>query len=397
MPCVLLTNNGLLPANQRASDVASLAVENIIPIQQQRINAAFHVQGIQCAVYRLLQNGRKCSCQAKKQKLNTRLNSEGNASPETINELLVGTDFGVTQYTPKKSVLTLDYSEDDNVIPSASNLAQLWNKAEAGEVNMVGDNTVSRDTVVDDEYNGFDPSMLTLGDYSCPVCFGSGYVGGYSLYNGSRIVIPCDDMNLHGGILNVENYPFSASAEYIEFSVVLPKGAIQIDSFRLLNNYDIVPCKILVDNQPINNSVLLSLCDGKLHRVSAKFNKITDFTHFEIQINQSVKSSYIEFPKLSKGSDLHLLDSTDSFQLLLSPDIPIIDRRDIITDTLYNKAYYVMDTSWLNTRQKQSLGWEINVRVIQPQESFYNLPRRYRAKRKDATVLPVIGNIGNRP
>ena len=262
---------------------------------------------------------------------------------------------------------------------------------------MVGDNTVSRDTVVDDEYNGFDPSMLTLGDYSCPVCFGSGYVGGYSLYNGSRIVIPCDDMNLHGGILNVENYPFSASAEYIEFSVVLPKGAIQIDSFRLLNNYDIVPCKILVDNQPINNSVLLSLCDGKLHRVSAKFNKITDFTHFEIQINQSVKSSYIEFPKLSKGSDLHLLDSTDSFQLLLSPDIPIIDRRDIITDTLYNKAYYVMDTSWLNTRQKQSLGWEINVRVIQPQESFYNLPRRYRAKRKDATVLPVIGNIGNRP
>ena len=45
MPVLNLSNNQLLPPNQRAADVAAKAVEGIAKIQQQKINAAFHVQG----------------------------------------------------------------------------------------------------------------------------------------------------------------------------------------------------------------------------------------------------------------------------------------------------------------------------------------------------------------
>ena len=104
MPVLKLTNNQLLPANQRASDVAAFAVEGIADVQQQRINAAFHVQGVQALIYHRLNNGRKCSCQSHMHKLGARLNKDGTANPGLINELLTGVQFGTVQYTPSKNV-----------------------------------------------------------------------------------------------------------------------------------------------------------------------------------------------------------------------------------------------------------------------------------------------------
>lgn len=63
MPVLHLSNNDLIPSNQRNSDVAAFAVEGIAAIQQQKTNAAFHVQGVQCILYRRLNTGMRCSCQ----------------------------------------------------------------------------------------------------------------------------------------------------------------------------------------------------------------------------------------------------------------------------------------------------------------------------------------------
>ena len=54
-----LTNNQLLPANQRAADVAANAVEGIMPVLQQRTNAAFRVQGMTAIIYKRLFTGIK--------------------------------------------------------------------------------------------------------------------------------------------------------------------------------------------------------------------------------------------------------------------------------------------------------------------------------------------------
>ena len=98
MPVLNLSNNQLLPPNQRAADVAAKAVEGIAKVQQQKINAAFHVQGIQCILYHHLSSGKKCSCQSSSHKLNARLGKDGKASFGLINQLLTGGQFGVSDY-----------------------------------------------------------------------------------------------------------------------------------------------------------------------------------------------------------------------------------------------------------------------------------------------------------
>lgn len=406
MPVLNLSNNQLLPPNQRASDVAAKAVEGIVKIQQQKMNAAFHVQGIQCVLYHELHNGKKCSCQSSSHKLNARLGKDGKANFGLINHLLTGGDFGVSDYDGAPLQAQIEAERNDGEVlaysgedPMSSELPTIWNSARDNGFNpeSIGDDGVHRLDSLDDDYNGFDYDYTTFGDHACPVCFGQGYVGGYSIYNGYRYVVPCEDMNIGGtGTLNVETAPYSATSQQISFELILPKGIVAVDACRLLNSWDVVPAQATIDGLPLSTPVLRAKCDGKKHLIAYHFKQPVTFTHFEFQANLSKKSAYLEFPKLSKNQRMDIIDRTDEFQLLLSPDIPTIDQGDIVCDCMWGKAFYVQNTSWLNTRERQMLGWECNVRVVQPQEAFNHLPRRYRTKSKNATVNPVIGNIGRR-
>lgn len=407
MPVLNLSNNQLLPPNQRAADVAAKAVEGIVPIQQQKMAAAFRVQGVQCIIYHQLHNGRKCSCQASGYKLNARLGKDGKAPSTLINQLLTGGDFGISNYdgSPLQAQKTAEKIDGDVLAysgpdPMSSELPTIWNSARDNEFDKeaVGDDGIHRNETLEPEYNGFDYDALSFGDFSCPVCYGSGYVGGYAIYNGHRLVVPCEDMNIGGtGVLNVEDSPYSATASQISFEVVLPKGVVAIDACRLLNNWDVVNAEgAMIDGLPLSDLVIKAKCDGRKHIIAYRFKEPTTFTHFEFQANLSKKSAYLEFPKLSKSSRMDLIDRIDDFQLLLSPEIPMIRMQDIICDCMLGKAYYVQNATIWNTRERQLLGWECNVRVIQPQESFWHLPRRYRTRTQTQTVNPVIGNIGRR-
>lgn len=397
MPAVSLSNNQLLPANQRASDVAAQAVEGIVPIQQQRVDAAFRVQGFQAIIYHYLSNGRKCSCQAHGHKLNARLGQDGNADSGLINQLITGQTFGTQDYT-----LTSQQFEShimySGIDPSSSQLPELWNKVEADpEDTQLGDNGITGPSL-EPMFNGFDQTSLLFGDTACPVCFGTGFIGGYSIYNGIRNVVPVEEMELGlDGVLNVEEYPYSANSTYFEFNLKLPKDIVTLDCFRLKYKFETLNPQLFIDGQPLTQNLLRFKCDGHNHLISGKFNESIKFTHFEFQANLSSKSAFVEFPRLTKGSRIDVLDSTEDFQLLLSPDVPHIQRRDLIADSVHKKIFYVQNTSLLNTRERQMLGWELNVRVIQPQEVLSNLPLRKPMRTRGQTVNPVIGNIGNRP
>ena len=408
MPVISYSNNQLLPANQRASDVAAQAVEGIADVQQQRINAAFHVQGIQCAVYHRMTSGLRCSCRAGRHLLSARLglDASGKASSAMINSMLTGGNFSVDSYggaqdaaeneSERYGSAIANYSGDD---PSSSDLPLMWNVSRddgrTGEI--LGDDGINNTNNLDNAYNGFDFDSLAFGDSACPVCYGTGFVGGYVLYNGNRCVIPCDSMDITAeGELHYDDSPFSATSMQFSFPLILPQGFVSLDVMHIMNGWDAVPCRLFIDGIPASRLVLKAKSDGRTHIISGKFSQPTKFTHFEFQENLSTKSAYIEFPKVANSSRLDIIETLENFQVMLSPDIPIIDQRDIICDSLYGKALYVLNSTWLNTRQRQMLGWESDVRVIQPQESFYNLPRR-KPIHGQQVVNPVIGNLGNRP
>lgn len=389
MTVVYHSNNQLLPANQRNADVAEQAIKGIAPIMQQRNMAAFRVQGIEACLYNHLTAGRICSCQGKHKKINSRLNKDGKADEGFINQILTGTSFGTSQFGIDDNDLeayvpeTADYPKNDFQVKSPQQTNPI----------ALEEETVSLDDIVGD----FDAVALGITDSACPLCYGTGFIGGFSLYNGYRKVIPCEDFTLPADAeLFIQKTPFSAKAKFTSVKVFLPKHAVAIDAFRLLNKMQVIQCMMFIDGKYADYKTVLSFCDGKEHLITMMSNNEFEFTHLEIQLNLSKESVFMEVPRMTKASALTVIDSTDPFQILLSPNIPHADKLDIITESMWGKALMIQDVSWHNTKERQMLGWECNARVIQQQEIFNFLPRRQRVPYKQQTTNAAIGNMFTR-
>ena len=163
----------------------------------------------------------------------------------------------------------------------------------------------------------------------------------------------------------------------------MPKGARICDAVRVWNGTKQIP-KFAITINPDGNdpqviskaSDILLHCTGRAVVIELRFPDSCEFTHLEIQCGQSTLNANFELPKLSKNSDISLRETTDPFQVLLSPRIPLVRTLDIIVESTYGRALQVKSVSGLNDRRYSTLGWEVDVRPCQPQEMFSLLPRR---------------------
>lgn len=405
MPYVSRSNNKILPANARQADVAEKAVQEIIPVQQRRYYSAFRVQGIQCIAYNRLTSGRKCSCQASRKQLNGLLDENGKADQGTINQLLTGQmSFEVTPYQANLGrVIPEAAGPNGQTSPYAPvNKNQgVFDIVSTGEEfpfaditdNGFGDNGPVDNITIDDLVGDFDPTTLGFSDVACPICFGSGFVSGFAPFHSNRIVLAVADLALIDGEIDMLEKPWVArGAKGFNQKVILPAGAQAVDAFKVWNGLTIVPATFSIDGQVIKSDAqLLTFCDGKPHLVTAAFTQ--DFTHFEMQFGMSNESLYFEFPRRPSSADTSLLEQMEPFQIILSPNIPYLDSMDIIVESQLGKVLVVQNVNPWNSRQRNILGWECQVRVIQPQEIFRILPAKGRVMTKDATTRMVRDNV----
>lgn len=407
MPVINGSNNRILPANARAADVAAKAIDEILPTQQRRYLSAFRVQGYEVASYHRLHQGKKCSCNSSGKQLNSRLGLDGKADQGTINELLSGVkEFTVSPYGGDDQRRI--HNNEGQLSPFAPvNTNQgLFDIASIGdndspfarEVDTLdfGDNGPVNPQTLDEMVGDYDPLVGGYLESACPVCFGSGFVGGYTLNRGYRNVLTVTDVQIFQGALDVSQTPFAATCSYFEFAVILPNGATICDAFGLWNGIKRVPVSIMIDGDQVSNPAQsLKYCDGKAHLVTVKpFRQGTqlEFTHFEIQYGLSTESSYFEFPKMSSSSDTSVLDQLNPFGIVVSPDIPLLQSQDVIKDCTTGKTFMVKNVNDWNTKRRQVLGWECDVRVCQPQEIQNLLPKRNPQFTKNTQAGMVLDN-----
>src|SRR6476661_5377941 len=99
MPFAHRSNNRVLPANNRAVEVAKQAIRDITPVQQRRHANAFEIDGHESVVYHKLATGLPCSCMAHRLALATVLDEEGKMPQGTMNQLLTGgMEFVINRY-----------------------------------------------------------------------------------------------------------------------------------------------------------------------------------------------------------------------------------------------------------------------------------------------------------
>jgi hypothetical protein len=397
MPVLDSTNSQVPSANARAADVAEKAINEIMPEMQQRSMSAFRPQGVQCIHYNRLNVGRKCNCQSTQKQINGLLGKDGKADIGTINSLITGnTDFGVTPYNfnlPKNPTETspfaplnkfqgvFDILSADTEIPMADLLG--------GRPSGVGDNGAVEAVTIDEMVADFDAGSMGFTDVACPICFGAGYVGGFTPFHGHRQVLTVMDLQIDAtGKLDLLKSPFVAEASSFNVIVKLPRGAIGVDIFRVLNGPEPTGAIISIDGNTITSiNQVLNYCDGRQHLINA--TNLKKFTHLEMQFALSTESVYFEFPRRPSSANTALLEQTEPFQIILSPNVPIMDSQDIIVEQMLGKVLVVQNVNPWNSRERNILGWEAMVRVIQPMELYRLLPGRGRTRLKDqVTNLP---------
>lgn len=396
MPFKTSSNNRVLPSNARASDVVSRAIQEIVPVQQSRNYSAHRVQGYKGLLYNRLYQGPKCSCQSSEQKINSRLNLEGKADAGFINELLTGQmEFTVTPYGRNlpSDVVSPFAPQNKN-----QGVFDIISKDGAGvpsrvETQGFGDNGALEEFDINDLAGAFDASSVGMTDVYCAVCFGTGFVGGYSVFHGHRSVIPVDQVDLGSTSLNLIDRPWSAESKDFSFQVLLPRGAVALDICRVMNNKDLVVANFTIDSQAVNEITILKFCDGRPHLIEVNFSEPRKWTHVELQFALASDHAYFELPKTNKGSDISLLEQTEPFQISMASNVPNLQPEDLIVESSMGRVLMVQNSNGWNTRRRDLLGWECNVRPVQPQELYNILPRRGRIRTKDQTALGAHDNM----
>ena len=437
MPFVNRTNNRVLPANARAADVAQGMITALTPVERTRYAAAFAVGGYPGILYSALTCGTQCYCKASGQAINSRLGKDGTAPIGTLNEMLTsGLEFGVRPYGQTQAPQpTYNPNDTASVYPPPSplvpsNTAGTWvidqTGVEGSYLNtrtdlpsVYEDDGLNTDmsgppapnaarpfdhftkdpsqnpgaTVVDSGVgpNGVIPvyefedlpingdmGMGGLTDVNCPICMGTGFVNGFNVLNGLRLMLTFQDPSFTSdGSLIFEGPVPEVECTTASWTVVLPNHVVGVDAFRVWDRFKVIGAGLQVDGNAINYPTdLIPYCTGGPHTITVNFGSTTTFSHVELQVNQASEFVHFALPKLSKGNIRSLLENTSDFSVTVSPMVPMIRPGDVIAESGYNKVLQVTSVTGWNTRAAAILGWSCEVHPVQPQDLLNLLPRR---------------------
>ena len=411
------SNNKILPSNSRAVDVAKQAIRDLVPIQQRKYHNAFEVQGFEAIVYNRLKHGVSCSCQAHSKVLATHLNEDGKMQVGKMNELLTGMEFGVETYgarTPNRQDIVeekvkagkkgarlpsraeqffggLDDEQDLTQEFIIGGLTDPFTQVTGQETGSNGTNTGVDLDALSEEFE----SALLDSTSRCNVCYGIGFVGGFAPQLGWRAILSTRwaDLGAVVGTIEVNSVPHSFFATSVSWELTIPKGFKTLDAFKVWNNFESVSNgQVTIDGIPYSQELLRAFADGRQHTITIEFEELTDFTHIEIQINLSDKTSLIEFPRLTNSSNQAFNDMTGEVTLNASPLVPVLNPGDVIAESTFGKKFVVGDTNYWNDRARNVLGWDVQARVLQPEEMLFELPRRRALKQRTTNLVRDNGS-----
>ena len=226
---------------------------------------------------------------------------------------------------------------------------------------------------------GFD--SLSLTDVGCPVCMGTGFVGGYAPITGRRVVLTAQSNGYSGPFdtTTEETIPTTGLSGGVEWKVIFPRFVTGVDAIRIWNKTSPLYGQFYIDGDAITKPSMFAdpkYCTGTEHTVRFVPTSSADrFTHLELQWSIA-ESHYCDFPKISKSASSSFVDSTGDINVGFGPSLPLIRPFDVFTDSIVGKCWRVDNVTPHHTRSKFILSWDVSAVVAQPQEFINMLPVR---------------------
>lgn len=210
---------------------------------------------------------------------------------------------------------------------------------------------------------------------TCPVCMGSGIIGGYSIFGATRLVL--SSANSIGG----DNIGAEAKDNLPVYSLN-PGETVLWDNLDLPNYFSMgwaiardmrkrvgVAIEYSLDNvswKPIgslegDNAVDLS---QMVLRVTNDSDEVLDFSHVELVVfHNSVMGQVTNF---NQSAGLADAIKGEGLTITLPPEVGLVDRNAFIADDKYRLMWRVVTVTPVMTAKRQVINCEVQTELMQP-------------------------------
>ena len=392
----------LQPQNSGVVSTVRSTLDAYIPVAQERYNNALSIDGRPVLYYQRKHHGIKCTCL-----------SDGSAQPQIPSsptgksmEALTPQDYGSDDYVQSLLHSATVRIDRYGARPVPFEQEDTPNPTRGAQIPLVQSrSTINKSTDLDDPFaeeiypqdpdtlffNGELPGANVGNTQGCAVCLGTGWVGGYNLLNGIRLVYDAQFQGWSGIVGNAATKPntFSPSSSAVEIQVLLPKLTKSLDAMRLFSNKEqIVDVKFSLKlpsgayvSLESNPHSIINYCNGTFHTLRVEFGSSkpttqVTITHLEMQFAVESEPLYVEWNRVTETENLAVLDSFDPISAVATPLIPVVRLYDVVVEPSYNRVWKVTTAMDFWDRERNPNGWEIQLKLCQKYEITNLLPRR---------------------
>lgn len=248
-----------------------------------------------------------------------------------------------------------------------------------GESKVAGDSYSELDseqedfTIIDEEDPPRENKLFSTLN-TCNICYRTGLVPGYELYGYDRKVLTTYDIDRSTGyLMDTGTAPHTlkkqAALGFVDFVLEVPKYFKQV-SVAVRNNQHLIK-----EPQLTSNNTQLQLADLENNAGRSMIIRCTEeqFTHIVFEFDLGTEKVRANLSQSSKVSDWTMFDSLGNIQIILPMTITDVATSDIIYVPSKNTTFKVSDFNYLQTAGKKNLDWQVNVRVVQPQEALKSI------------------------
>lgn len=340
--------------------------EIVRPAQQRGLNA-LHVDSYEVLYYRRADSSMPCTCQ------------KTPALPETEYSALHGE-------LPLDVGPTFEFGDEEVIIDHNQALFGTPNTAytDQGEGHPgLGGGYSDDEEVIEDDDNGRSADKLFALSTDCGICYRNGMLPGYELYGHDRKVLTTPHVaNSYGYNIDYAQSPaqfnlLDPKEGFTDFEIEVPryfKGA----RYSVRNNGHHMDDEVLylptVHPQPLTFAALYASAGQKmLVRV-----RTHQFTHIVVDFDLGVEPVIIQKAQDNKATDWTMFDTIGTMALTMPMTIDSVETSDVMFIKSLKRTIKVSDVTYLRTAKSKNMDWQVQARVLQPQEA---LRRIYQANK----------------
>jgi len=241
---------------------------------------------------------------------------------------------------------------------------------------------------------GFDPEEVDEGDddarntdnlfglsTDCGICYRNGVLPAYELYGHDRKILATQVVDAaYGYHIDQGETPhrfdkIDTNEGYVDFVLHVPKYFVSA-RFSIRNGSDHLPDEFMYEPagamRPITMQSFRALAGQEVRvRILAE-----QFTHVVIDFDLGVEPVLAALAQDTKATDWTMFDTLGNVSMVLPMTIDAVETSDVIYVPSRGHTFKVSDVTYLRTASNGNIDWQVQARVLQPQEG---LKRIYQA------------------